>query len=101
MASTTNLVLGIEGGGTKTDWIYVSTDGESQRVLRQGHLAQANLKLTSDQSLHHLFSVLPAEATHVGVFLAGCSSSSGADRARLESIARDVWPRARLTIGSD
>jgi len=99
MGISRNLVLGIEGGGTKTDWIYVSTDEESHKVLKQGCLSQANLKLTSDQSLHHIFSVLPGDASHVGVFLAGCSTEG--DKARLEAVARSVWPRARLAIGSD
>src|SRR5277367_2969862 len=99
MESSRNLVLGIEGGGTKTEWVVVSADDENQRVLKQGHLARANLKLTSDQALHHIFSVLPQDVAYVGVFLAGCSSES--DRARLELIARSVWPHARLTLGSD
>lgn len=92
-------MLGIEGGGTKTEWVFVSATANGHKILKQGHLAQANLRLSSDQALHHIFSVLPAEATHVGVFLAGCST--GSDRARLEAVARSVWPDAHLTIGSD
>ncbi len=94
-----NLVLGIEGGGTKTDWIYLSTGPEGRQVVKQGRLAQANLRLIPDQALRHLFSVLPGEASRVGVFLAGCASEG--DRARLEMIAQGVWPEARLTVGSD
>ena len=89
-------VLGIEGGGTKTEWLFVE---ESGAPGRSGVLPASNLRLVSDAFLEELFRVLPAEPTHVGVFLAGCAT--GADRARLRACATRVWPQADLTVGSD
>jgi N-acetylmuramic acid 6-phosphate etherase len=89
-------VLGLEGGGTKTEWALL--DGEGA-ILREGLLPPGNLRLTSDDALAQMFDVLPAEATHVGVFLAGCANAS--DRARLRSLAQKRWPDAQLLVGSD
>lgn len=89
-------VLGIEGGGTKTEWALLGDDGG---IIREGLLPPANLRLTSDEALGQMFDVLPAEATHVGVFLAGCANES--DRARLQSVAQKRWPNAQLRVGSD
>ena len=89
-------ILGIEGGGTKTEWVLLSGDGA---VLAQGSLAASNLQLITDEALTRLFSVLPREATHVGAFLAGCATE--ADRKRLRGLAERAWPAARLAVGSD
>ena len=89
-------ILGIEGGGTKTEWVLLSEDGS---VLREGVLPAANLRLITDEALGHLFSVLPREATHVGVFLAGCATDE--DRARLRGLVESAWPAASIAIGSD
>ena len=71
MQSEKPRVLGIEGGGTKTEWALVA-DGV---LLDRGVLAASNLKLTSDETLANLFSVMPGEVTHVGAFLAELKSS--------------------------
>ena len=89
-------VLGIEGGGTKTEWLLVDASGTP---MRSGVLPASNLRLVSDAFLEELFRVLPTDATHVGVFLAGCAT--GADRARLRACAARVWPQAELAVGSD
>jgi N-acetylmuramic acid 6-phosphate etherase len=89
-------VLGIEGGGTKTEWALVDEQG---RELRHGALAAANLRLISDEDLLRLLRVLPGEATHVGAFLAGCANA--ADRRRLEALVQAVWPAAVVTVGGD
>ena len=89
-------VLGIEGGGTKTEWLYAD---ESGAAVRSGVLPASNLRLVSDAFLEELFRVLPADPTHVGVFLAGCAT--GADRTRLRACAARVWPQVELTVGSD
>jgi len=89
-------ILGIEGGGTKTEWVLLSDDGT---VLRQGALAASNLRLITDDALIRLFSVLPPEATHVGAFLAGCATED--DRVRLRGLVTKIWPRAHLAVGSD
>lgn len=90
------LVLGLEGGGTKTEWLLLTGAGQ---MLRQGVLPAANLRLIRDEALEEMFRVLPAEATHVGAFLAGCGNEN--DRARLAALARKVWPHAQLAVGSD
>ena len=89
-------VLGIEGGGTKTEWLYVDESGVS---MRSGVLSASNLRLVSDGFLEELFRVLPPEATHVGVFLAGCATE--ADRQRLRTCAERVWPQAETVVGGD
>ena len=92
-------ILGIEGGGTKTDWVLLSGEADEHKILSQGKLSAANLRLITDDALAQLFSVLPADATHVGVFLAGCGTEE--DRARLRGLAEKAWPRAVLAVGSD
>ncbi len=93
-------VLGIEGGGTKTEWVLAACHGVVPPVIeREGKLAAANLKLISDQALLDLFSVLPRDATHVGAYLAGCATP--ADAARLKGLVAQVWPEAQIRVGSD
>src|SRR3954470_5740583 len=62
-------VLGVEGGGTKTDWVLLDERGS---VLREGQLPSAHLKLSSEPKLLEILGVLPREVTEAGVFLAGC-----------------------------
>jgi len=90
-------VLGIEGGGTKTEWALIDGD----LVVRRGALPAANLRLISDDSLQRLLGVLPRDetVTHVGVFLAGCAND--ADRARLRAVIEKIWPHAQIAVGSD
>jgi N-acetylmuramic acid 6-phosphate etherase len=89
-------VLGVEGGGTKTEWALLDETG---REFRKGALPAANLRLISDRELLEVLRVLPAEATHVGVFLAGCANA--ADRKRLEALVQTVWPAAVVAVGGD
>jgi N-acetylmuramic acid 6-phosphate etherase len=94
------LVLGVEGGGTKTEWILVqaSMNGTTE-LLQRGELPAANLRLISDESLRQFLRVLPGEPTHAGVFLAGCATE--ADRERLRKVVHGMWPEARIRVGSD
>jgi N-acetylmuramic acid 6-phosphate etherase len=93
-------VLGIEGGGTKTEWVLAElTAGAPPRVVGHGFLEASNMKLVSDAQLSALFAVMPADAEEVGVFLAGCATA--ADRARLQRLACAAWPQARIAVGSD
>ena len=94
--SAPRLILGIEGGGTKTEWALLDETG---RELRAGVLPAANLRLIGDQDLLDLLRVLPSGATHVGAFLAGCADA--ADRQRLERIVQSVWPAAVVAAGGD
>ena len=97
--SSSEKVLGIEGGGTKTEWMLFQGRAAPEALLAQGALPAANLQLISDDGLSRLFSVLPQEASQVGVFLAGCATEE--DRARLQRVAAQAWPGARLALGSD
>ncbi len=89
-------ILGIEGGGTKTDWVLLSADGA---ILQQGALPASNLRLITDDALARLFSVLPQAATHVGAYLAGCATAD--DRGRLRGLVEKAWPGAQTAVGSD
>jgi N-acetylmuramic acid 6-phosphate etherase len=99
MKSSKKLVLGIEGGGTKTEWVFIAHDGDTQKTVDRGMLPAANLKLIEPEALVWMFRVLPTNPTHVGAFLAGCGSD--ADRIKLRSLAQRVWPDARIAVGSD
>jgi N-acetylglucosamine kinase-like BadF-type ATPase len=95
MPSEKPLVLGIDGGGTKTEWVLLEDDAP----MRRGVLPQGNLRLNTDEQLAHLFSVMPSDATHVGAFLAACATAD--DRGRLETLVRTAWPHAEAVVGSD
>jgi N-acetylmuramic acid 6-phosphate etherase len=107
MASEKKFVLGVEGGGSKTEWLfleYEDASGEasfsaSVRIISQGKLPPSNLKLTSNSDLKMMFSELPENATHVGIFLAGCVTHQ--DRVRLQNLANGLWPESVVTVGSD
>ena len=88
-------VLGIEGGGTKTDWLLLSEG----KVVSRGQLPGSNLRLTSDETLGHLFASLPQDVSHAGVFLAGCGTEE--DRKRLRGLGEAAWPFAKIAVGSD
>ena len=93
-------VLGIEGGGSKTDWVFLKfDDSEHPHVISKGQLASSNWKLTSPEQLKILFNELPKQATHVGIFLAGCVSK--ADHENLLRLGKEIWPDALIRVGSD
>lgn len=96
---TQQLILGVEGGGTKTDWVLVSTAGGESRVIDSGQLPAANLLLISDEHLTNLLRQMPSEVDRAGVFLAGCKTEE--HRARLRKIAGSVWPNAKIAVGGD
>jgi len=102
-SSIAKRVLGIEGGGTKTEWVVAETRqgeaGEYLVAVENGRLSASNMKLTSDQQLAALFSVMPGDVTHVGAYLAACGDD--ADRERLHRLLRQRWPAAHLSLGSD
>src|SRR5437870_13549134 len=99
MKTVKKRVLGIEGGGTKTEWIYIEIDGGQQRVIEQGMLPAANFKLIPEGTLLSLFRTLPTDIAQVGAFLAGCGLD--VDRVRLQSLVRKVWPNAHVVAGGD
>src|SRR5258705_156254 len=83
------MILGIEGGGTKT--IALTSDG------RRRTFGALNLKLVSDrQILTVLRQFKPARAA---ICLAGCRTES--DRRRIRELARRAWLKAEVFVGND
>jgi len=91
------LVLGVEGGGTKTEWVLVSLP--ENKIVRQGSLPAANFKLITRQTLERFFDVLPDDVSRVGIFLAGCASDR--DREELLKIVKAWYFAAKVAVGSD
>lgn len=91
------LALGVEGGGTKTEWVLLSLPGNI--VVRRGSLPPANFKLISREALDRILKLLPRDVAHAGIYLAGCATDL--DRAQLRHIAGRIWPGAHVTAGSD
>jgi N-acetylmuramic acid 6-phosphate etherase len=98
-------ILGVEGGGTKTAWVLTERDGNAVsdrgelRILDQGKLPPANLRLTTPERLRMIFAELPKAADRVGVFLAGCATEE--DRQSLARLCAEIWPKAKIITGSD
>jgi N-acetylmuramic acid 6-phosphate etherase len=99
MGGSTRLVLGIEGGGTKTEWVLLRREGAAGTIADRGRLPAGNLRRASDDVLRALFGSLPKDATHVGAYLAGCGTE--ADRLRLRGLVQQAWPEAAVSVGSD
>jgi N-acetylmuramic acid 6-phosphate etherase len=93
------LVIGIEGGATKTDWVYIQSSADNTTLLSSGRLPGANIRLVSREAIKLLFCRLPANATHVGAFLAG--SADDQDRNDIRELIRARWPEAFIAVGSD
>src|SRR6266704_3355709 len=92
-------ILGVEGGGTKTSWVLVERAGNELSVLDQGKLPPANFRLATPGELRAIFSELPKEINRVGLFLAGCGTEG--DRQLLTRLCAEVWPQAKIVVGSD
>jgi len=93
-------VLGIEGGATKTDWVFLEIDSHGKAtLLDEGRLAAANYRIIDKAALESLLRSLPSEASHVGIFLAGCATA--ADAAGLADLATLIWPQAEIVTGGD
>src|SRR6266550_5212157 len=92
-------ILGVEGGGTKTSWVLVERAENELRVLDQGKLPPANFRLATADQLRAMFNELPKEINRVGLFLAGCGTEG--DRQLLTRLCAEVWPQAKIVVGSD
>src|SRR5436190_1414463 len=92
-------ILGVEGGGTKTSWVLVERAGNELCVLDQGKLPPANFRLAAPDELRAIFRELPKEINRVGIFLAGCGTEE--DRQSLTRLCAEVWPQAKIVVGSD
>jgi N-acetylmuramic acid 6-phosphate etherase len=93
------LILGVEGGGSKTDWVLVRSSSGDSKVIDSGQLPAANFILITEEHLRDLLQQLPNEIDRVGVFLAGCKTDD--DRANLRRICENVWPKSKVAVGSD
>src|ERR1700674_3976850 len=91
-------ILGVEGGGTKTAWVLAERAADGLRVVDQGKLPPANFRLTPPDRLRSIFRQLPLEVDRVGMFLAGCGAD---DRRSLETLCAEIWPGAKIVVGSD
>ena len=89
----------MEGGGTKTAWILVERSGDELSLLDQGKLPSSNFRLATPDRLRVIFSELPKQIDRAGVFLAGCGTAE--DRHSLSNLCAEIWPSARILIGSD
>ena len=96
--ATSEKILGVEGGGTKTAWVLAEHDGEELRVLDQGKLPPSNFRLTTPERLRAIFSELPKQIDRAGIFLAGCGPE---DRQSLARLCAEIWPTAKIVTGSD
>ena len=93
------LILGVEGGGSKTDWVLVRSSNGESKVIDSGQLPAANFILITEDHLRDLLGQMPNKVENVGVFLAGCKTEE--DRAQLRSICESIWPNSHVAVGSD
>jgi N-acetylmuramic acid 6-phosphate etherase len=92
--------LGIEGGGTRTVALLADAHGAIHKRLELGPL---NLKLASDADvLHRLREIKRRVVVRPACWslcLAGCRTP--ADHQHLGALAKHIWPRVPVYIGSD
>jgi N-acetylmuramic acid 6-phosphate etherase len=67
--------------------------------VRKGLLGPGSMKLLAPEDLSKLLSVLPSDASCVGLFMAGCATLQ--DRRHLKRIGSSVWPNAAIRVGGD
>src|ERR1041385_8342463 len=92
-------ILRVEGGGTQTSWGLGERTDPDLRVLDQGKLPPANFRLATPDQLRAMFRELPKEIGRAGIFLAGCATEE--DRNSLTRLCSEVWPQAKIVVGSD
>ena len=96
------VTLGIEGGGTKTTWAILDSEGN---VVGEGHTTSGNLHHLTDEQLAVLFESIgegigPAfKVIAIGGAFAGCHLASA--KLRAESFMRNVWPDAGTVIAGE
>lgn len=89
--------LGIEGGGTKTTWCLVGSDGA---VSAEGTLGCGNVAVMSDGELRILFveiaRALPAPPAAIGAGLAGVVNPGM--KSRVEALLGEAFPTVRTIV---
>lgn len=93
------LILGVEGGGTKTDWVLVQQTSDSTNIVDEGRLPPTNFRLVTSQQLIDVLELLPHDLDRLGIFLAGCVTED--DRDKLHNIAKNIWNHSQIFVGSD
>jgi N-acetylmuramic acid 6-phosphate etherase len=93
------LILGVEGGGTKTDWVLVEQKRNSTSIVDEGRLPPTNFRLVTPQQLTDILKLLTRDLDRVGIFLAGCVTEE--DRSKLQNIAKNIWDHNQIVVGSD
>ena len=93
------LILGVEGGGTKTDWVLVQQSPTSTDIIDEGRLPPTNFRLITAEQLAEILRLLPNYLDQVGIFLAGCVTEE--DRHKLHNIAKGIWDHSQIVVGSD
>ena len=73
--------------------------GDELNILDQGTLPSSNFRLATPDRLRAIFSELPKQIDRAGVFLAGCGTAE--DRHSLSNLCAEIWPSAKILIGSD
>jgi len=89
-----DLILGIEGGGTKTTWALLTKAG---KTMAQGAAGPGNTLLLNDEGLEKLFKTIQRGAGKnvqaIGGAFAGCQLA--AEQSRVKKILGKVWPQAQ------
>ncbi len=96
---TTERILGLEGGGTKSVWVLLEKVAGKLSVSDRGTLPAANFRLTEPERLRAILSELPRPVERAGVFLAGCVTAD--EQRALWQHCVSIWPQARIVTGSD
>ncbi len=95
----TGNILGIVGGGTKTTWALLTSEG---KILAQGAAGPGNTLLLSDAALEKLFQAIRKDAgtqiEAIGGAFAGCQLPE--EKRRVEKILRRVWPQGERRCAS-
>jgi N-acetylmuramic acid 6-phosphate etherase len=94
-------ILGIEGGGTKTSWVFIGVRG---RVLARGNVGPTHVMLVGEKGLREAFGKiaknLPTRPWAIGGGFAGARGKPEIDTVR--KALRAVWPGTRhLAVGQD
>ena len=89
--------LGVEGGGTKTEWVLLSLPGKI--VVRSGSLPPANFKLITHDALERILKLLPGHAAHAGVYLAAADAFDLAPRECMMVAAHSSDLKAAAKLG--
>ncbi len=95
------ILLGIEGGGTRTSALLVN--GSTEGVLADLSAGPGNVHLLPGEALDAHFreirEQLPQTPERIGIGLAGVRSEG--DRARVAAAAGRVWPGIPTAVGDD